>query len=72
MGGRLIEAQEKERSRIARELHDNICQRLALLALELDQPNISQTSGSTAPRSAVMSRRSPTNYTRRSWITWVS
>lgn len=37
--GRLIEAQEKERSRIARELHDDICQRLALLSLELEQTN---------------------------------
>jgi PAS domain S-box-containing protein len=37
MGGRLIEAQERERSRIARELHDDICQRLALLSLELEQ-----------------------------------
>ena len=34
---RLIEAQEKERTRIARELHDDIGQRLALLAVELDQ-----------------------------------
>lgn len=31
-GGRLIQAQEKERTRIARELHDDINQRLALLA----------------------------------------
>jgi signal transduction histidine kinase len=43
---KLIEAQEKERSRIARELHDDICQRLALLVLELQQlegntPNLS-------------------------------
>jgi len=43
---KLIEAEEKERSRIARELHDDICQRLALLAmglqlLEGDTPNIS-------------------------------
>jgi PAS domain S-box-containing protein len=37
VSGRLIEAQEKERSRIARELHDDICQRLALLSLELEQ-----------------------------------
>ena len=36
IGGKLIEAQEKERRRIARELHDDICQRLALLAFELD------------------------------------
>jgi PAS domain S-box-containing protein len=34
---RLIEAQEKERTRIARELHDDISQRLALLAIRLDQ-----------------------------------
>jgi len=37
IGGKLIEAQEKERSRIARELHDDICQRLAVLAIELDR-----------------------------------
>src|SRR5215469_12167498 len=34
---KLIEAQEQERARIARELHDDISQRLALLAIELDQ-----------------------------------
>ena len=34
---RLIEAQEQERTRIARELHDDIGQRLALLAIELEQ-----------------------------------
>ncbi len=34
---KLIEVQEQERQRIARELHDDICQRLALLAVELDQ-----------------------------------
>jgi PAS domain S-box-containing protein len=39
MGGKLIEAQEKERSLIARELHDDICQRLAMLSLELEQVN---------------------------------
>jgi signal transduction histidine kinase len=32
---RLISEQEKERSRIARELHDDICQRLALLSVEI-------------------------------------
>ena len=35
LGGRLINLQEEERSRIARELHDDVCQRLALLAVEL-------------------------------------
>jgi len=34
---RLIDAQEQERRRIARELHDDIGQRLALLAVKLDQ-----------------------------------
>jgi signal transduction histidine kinase len=44
IGGKLIEAQEEERSRIARELHDDICQRLALLSMELEQAN--RSSGS--------------------------
>jgi PAS domain S-box-containing protein len=34
---RLIEAQELERLRISRELHDDIAQRVALLAIELQQ-----------------------------------
>ena len=33
----LIEAQEQERARIGRELHDDINQRIAMLAIELDQ-----------------------------------
>jgi PAS domain S-box-containing protein len=37
LSGQLIKAQEKERARIARELHDDICQRLALLSVELGQ-----------------------------------
>ena len=35
VSGRLIQAQEVERRRIARELHDDISQRLALLSVEL-------------------------------------
>ena len=36
MGGRLLSAQETERTRIARELHDDISQQLALLRIDLD------------------------------------
>ena len=36
MSGRLIHAQEAERTRLARELHDDLNQSLALLAVELD------------------------------------
>ena len=34
---RLVEAQEQERTRIGRELHDDVNQRLAMLAVELEQ-----------------------------------
>ena len=37
MTRKLIAAQEQERARIARELHDDINQRLAMLAIELEQ-----------------------------------
>ena len=37
LGGRLINAQEEERKRIARELHDDLNQRVALLCIELAQ-----------------------------------
>jgi signal transduction histidine kinase len=37
MGRKLIEAQEQERARIARDLHDDVGQRLALLAVELNR-----------------------------------
>lgn len=36
MTRKLLEAQEQERARIGRELHDDIGQRLALLALDID------------------------------------
>jgi PAS domain S-box-containing protein len=37
MTRKLVEAQEQERARIARELHDDISQRLAMLAIEIEQ-----------------------------------
>ena len=37
MSRKLIESQEQERTRIGRELHDDIVQRLALLAIQLEQ-----------------------------------
>ena len=36
LAGKLIEAQEEERKRIARELHDDFNQRLAALSVELE------------------------------------
>jgi PAS domain S-box-containing protein len=37
VNGQLIAAQEKERSRLARELHDDICQRLAMISLKIEK-----------------------------------
>ena len=37
LSGRLIDMQEKERSRLARELHDDFNQRLAVLAIDLER-----------------------------------
>src|SRR6185369_14081307 len=37
LSGQLIEAQEEERKRIARELHDDYNQRLAMLAIDLEK-----------------------------------
>ena len=53
LSGRLIAAQELERHRIARELHDDLSQRLALLAMELEQ-----LSAHLAPSEAELSLRS--------------
>src|SRR5262249_3573336 len=37
LGRKLIEAQEEERKRIARDIHDDYTQRIALLAIQLEQ-----------------------------------
>ncbi|MGE5359286.1 MAG: PAS domain S-box protein [Bacteroidales bacterium] len=52
LSGRLIDAQETERARVARELHDDFSQRLALLAVNLDLLRQSLGPDDTA-RSAV-------------------
>lgn len=43
LSGRLINAQERERKRLAREIHDDFCQRFAVLTLKLQALNDSIT-----------------------------
>jgi signal transduction histidine kinase len=45
---RLLEAQESERARVARELHDDVTQRLALLTIELSRHDSTQDPSSRA------------------------
>jgi PAS domain S-box-containing protein len=51
LAGRLIQAQEEERSRIGRELHDHISQTLGVLTIKIDQlsANADLTAGIAAP-----------------------
>jgi signal transduction histidine kinase len=56
LAGRLIVAQEAERRHIARELHDDISQRLALLATELDRLGHSASSKETTRQLEHLSR----------------
>jgi signal transduction histidine kinase len=57
--GKLLGAQESERRRIARELHDDFGQTLALLSVELDllRQKSPQTSAQVGPRIDTMSER---------------
>jgi PAS domain S-box-containing protein len=48
LSGRLITAQEEERRRVARELHDDLQQRLALLAIELEGMALGRPLGGRA------------------------
>ncbi|MFL5046243.1 MAG: ABC transporter substrate binding protein, partial [Xanthobacteraceae bacterium] len=50
LSGRLIHAQEEERSRLARELHDDVTQRLAVLAIDAGQ----QERNPSSPDGSVM------------------
>ena len=53
LGGRLIKAQEEERIRIARELHDDISQRLALLGVELERLSDSPAAANSGLQQAI-------------------
>jgi signal transduction histidine kinase len=48
LSGRLIHAQEEERSRLARELHDDVTQRLALLAIDIGREERDLRGSSTS------------------------
>ncbi len=50
-GGRLIQAQEAERARLARELHDDITQRLASLAIDAGRADL---AGGSPERQAAL------------------
>ena len=56
MGRRLIEAHEEERTWIGRELHDDIVQRLALLAVALDRESKSYRPSTARPLQEVKQR----------------
>jgi len=62
LGGRLLHAQEDERGRIARELHDDISQQLALLSIDLDMLKVevpsaaAELAGEAADRAHAVSK----------------
>jgi signal transduction histidine kinase len=56
LAGRIIAAQEVERARIARELHDDISQKVALLAMDIHQIGLCDAPGVHA-RANIMSER---------------
>jgi signal transduction histidine kinase len=48
LGARLLHAQDRERARVARELHDDISQQLALLEIDLEMLTGTATDGAEA------------------------
>jgi PAS domain S-box-containing protein len=52
LSGRLIEAADEERKRIAREIHDDYNQRVAMLAVDLEQlaENVGDSSGESSQK----------------------
>lgn len=61
IGGRLILAQEEERARIARDLHDDINQKLGLLAIDIQQLQRRLPKNDEDARSALKSLFDRTN-----------
>jgi len=58
LSGRLIQAQEEERSRIARELHDDLSQRLALVTIGLEELSLRDASSTSNPQLQAISSQS--------------
>ena len=60
LGGRLLRAQDSERARLARELHDDVSQQLALLEIDLEQlgssPDNSALTGEALDRARSIAR----------------
>ena len=54
LAGHLIEAQEEERRRISRDLHDDIGQRVALLACEIDFERRNKTASRSERKPSVL------------------
>ena len=53
LSGRLIEAQEQERTRLARELHDDVSQRMSFLAMDLARVRAELPDGATEARADI-------------------
>lgn len=58
LSAKLIQAQEDERSRVARELHDGLSQKMALLSIELEYISRHADMGETKLRASMESMRS--------------
>jgi signal transduction histidine kinase len=56
LGARLLNAQETERSRIARDLHDDIGQRMALLTMDLEMLGGTHEGGTTKLAAEALTR----------------